>query len=249
MRPTLICALLLTAGIPMASGGTNGVLSLSHYDEIAVNYPGLRREGVDAIIHEATYPVQTDARYSGRQGAAARAGMLWGAYHFGNATDGARQADRFLDFVGSSNRSQAPGTGVLLILDAEQNTHYPGGTMQVRHAVDFIRRVHQRTGIYPGLYSNENWVKRLFNSPGIDASSKETIKKCCLWIANYHYRPVATSPWPSWMFWQYTGDGICELPRASFPTSAGGHRKIERTIFSGSREAMKNFWNANAWKP
>jgi|SRR6266853_1348674 len=244
MRIPLICVMVFT-NLSLARAGTNGVLSLSHYDEAQPDYSALRHEGVEGIIHEATYPTEFDARYAGRQASASSAGMLWGAYHFGNATDGRKQADRFLDFVGTN----ANQSGALLILDAEQNTHYPGGTMQVTQAVDFVRRVRQRTGIYPGLYSNENWVKHLFNSPSIDAASKETIQNCWLWIANYHYQPVATAPWRNWMLWQYTGDGICALPRTNYPVNAANLHKVERTIFGGSRGEMHAFWSAHAWSP
>src|SRR5207249_4701806 len=126
------------------------------------------------------------------------AGLLWGAYHFGNGTDGTRQADHFLDVVRAGMDSSAPKSGVLLILDAEKNTHYPGGTMRVQQAISFIRRVHDKTGLYPGFYSNETWIKTLFNDPSLDSSSRETLNKCWLWIANYHFQPVFTGPWNKW---------------------------------------------------
>jgi len=250
MRSAALCAIVVCAGFVTATAASNSILSLSHYDEGAPDYAGLRKEGIEAIIHEATYPTEADARYAGRQVNAARAGMRWGAYHFGNATDGKRQADRFIDVVGlSANRVQGSDGKVLLILDAEQNTHYPGGTMRVQQAVDFIKRVKERTGVYPGFYSNENWVKSLFNSSSVDASSKETIKNCFLWVANYHKAPSSTAPWSNWMLWQYTGDGICGLPRNGYPIHAGNLRKVERTIFGGSREALRSFWDSHSWSP
>ena len=250
MRFLKVCVMLLFLASPrLAVAATNGLLSLSHYDEVAPDYAGLRRLGIEGIIHEATYPSFTrDAKYTHRQAHASKAGMLWGAYHFGNAGDGAKQADHFLEVVRAGMEGSSSGSGVLLVLDAEQNTHYPGGTMKVQQAVDFIRRVHQRTGVYPGVYSNENWIKTLFHDRNLDAESRSILGKCWLWIANYHYRPVSTGPWNNWMLWQYTGDGRCHLPRGSYPVSVANMRNVERTIFNGDRGALRAFWATHAWR-
>ena len=107
------------------------------------------------MIHEATYPRfdRTPTTAPGKS-AAARAGLLWGAYHFGDATDPVRQADHFLrrgGFALARVRNSRPD-GVLLVLDFEKNGHYPGGTMRVDQAVAFVERIRQRTGKYPGVY-------------------------------------------------------------------------------------------------
>jgi len=246
------CIALLSLALPLAASAANSVLSLSHYDESSLDFATLQRNGLEGIIHEATYPTEYDSKYAWRQSEAMRAGLLWGSYHFGNNTDGRHQADMYLDFV-SSRWSQAHNpaqpSGVLLVLDAEKNTHYPGGSMTVAQAVRFIDRVHERTGVYPGFYSNEYWVKQVFNNPSVDAGSRETLCKCWLWIANYHNQPASTAPWPNWALWQYTGDGVCGLPRSSFPTSFAYLRKVERTIFSGDRSTLHHFWADHAWLP
>lgn len=249
MRSLTVCMLFLLLGCRGAIAATNGLLSLSHYDEISADFVGLRDHGIEGIIHEATYPsFVRDAKYAYRQSNASKAGILWGAYHFGNAGDGTKQADHFLEVVRAGMDVSPSNSGVLLVLDAERNTHYPGGTMQVKQAVDFIRRVHQRTGVYPGVYSNENWINTLFHDRNLDAESRETLSKCWLWIANYTYKPVKTGPWDNWMFWQYTGDGRCLLPRSSYPVSVANLRNVERTIFNGDRGALRSFWARNAWR-
>src|SRR4051794_23405734 len=81
---------------------TSKVVNLSHYDYQTPDFAQMRAEGIVGVIHEATYPPgATDPQYGSRQDAAFRAGMLWGAYHFGNGSDPIRQADQFVDFVGS----------------------------------------------------------------------------------------------------------------------------------------------------
>ncbi|MDR3406526.1 MAG: glycoside hydrolase family 25 protein [Chthoniobacter sp.] len=246
-RVLILLALALTAR------AENSVLSLSHYDERTSDFSSLQRSGLGAIIHEATYPAfDYDAKYAYRQEEAMKAGLLWGAYHFANASDGRKQADHFINFVGAkwaAGHNPAQPSGVLLVLDAEQNTHYPGGSMNVDQAVRFIERVHERTGIYPGLYSNENWLKRVFGDPTVSSNSRETLRKCWLWIANYHKPPATTSPWDHWTLWQYTGDGVCQLPRSRYPTNLCGMRKVERTIFSGDRASLRRFWAEHSWMP
>src|SRR5438045_6086945 len=120
---------LLVALVASSALAGNSVVNLSHYDLMRVDFELMKREGVLAVIHEATYPrFDRDSYYGTRQTAAARAGLLWGAYHFGDGTDPIRQAEHFLGVVESQWRG--PGLrpkGILLVLDFEKNGHYPGG--------------------------------------------------------------------------------------------------------------------------
>ena len=140
---------------------------------------------------------------------------------------------------------------VLLVLDFEQNRHYPGGTMRVDQAVTFVERIRQRTGQYPGLYSGENRIRAILNSPRVSAEAKRVLARCAgFWVANYHVQPVNVSPWSRWTLWQVpTGDGVCDLPRASFPKSIANIRKAERNIFAGSPGDARSFWQAHGWTP
>jgi lysozyme len=251
MRFLITCSLLLFPGLGFAADFANSILSLSHYDEQRLDFCSLHRDGVEGIIHEATFPAcDSDPKYFARQNEAASAGLLWGAYHYGNASDPARQAEHFLEVVRSDwQQGGSRLEGVLLVLDAEKNSHYPGGSMQAHQAVDFMRRVHAITGVYPGLYSGEYWLRRVFADPSVDSASRDVLAKSWLWIANYHQPPAATSPWPNWTLWQYTGDGVCGLPSSSFPTGVGSFHRAERTVFSGSRTALRSFWKEHSWHP
>jgi lysozyme len=63
----------------------------------------MKRQGIVGVIHEATYPpFVRDPKYLDRQMGALQAGLLWGAYHYGNGSDPIRQADHFLSVVSSS---------------------------------------------------------------------------------------------------------------------------------------------------
>lgn len=249
MKAISLCLLILLALIPLAPAASNCIVNLSHYDEGMPDFARMRKEGTIGVIHEATYPpFDTDPKYAARQRAAVREGLWWGAYHFGNGHDPVRQADHFIDFVARQAKAGA-GNAVLMVLDFETNTHYPGGTMTVAQAVRFIKRVKERTGGYPGLYSNENRVRKYLSNPALDADTKRTLAQCWLWVANYHYRPGTFAPWGNWTMWQYTGDGICDLPRLTHPIHIANMRKVERNFFAGSKDDAVNFWRKNAWKP
>ncbi len=246
-------ALLLLTLLPLSAQAANSVVNLSHYDLMRVDFESMREQGIVGVIHEATYPRNVrDDKYAERQRAATRSGLLWGAYHFANASDPVRQADFFLETVQAAWRASAPSARpreVLLVLDFEVNRHYPGGTMTVPQAVAFIRRIKHRTGEYPGLYSGENRIKAILNNPKVTAEQKSVLRSCWLWVANYHYQPVNVAPWSRWTMWQYTGDGVCDLPRRTHPIRSANIPKAERNIFNGSPGDVRDFWQSHGWQP
>ena len=245
--------ILLQAAQTIALAG-NSVVNLSHYDLMRPNFVQMKEEGVLGVIHEATYPLlERDAYYSSRAATAANAGLLWGAYHYADATDPIRQADHFLSMVlASAPQVQPPlkPTPVLLVLDFEKNGHYRGGTMRVDQAISFVERIKERTGKYPGIYGSENRLRQMLYGSGATDAHRSVLSNCWLWIANYHNEPRATSPWRGWDLWQYTGDGKCGLrPRSAFPIGVANMRKAERNIFRGNNALLQAFWKEHAWFP
>jgi lysozyme len=257
MKCSFARILLLVQTLPACAFAANSVVNLSHYDSVRPDFVAMKNEGIIGVIHEATYPrFERDAKYYDREVAALEAGVLWGAYHFADATDPVRQADHFLSVVAAARPPIRPDDpekrrhGVLLVLDFEKNTHYPGGTMTVAQAVAFVQRIKERTGKYPGLYGSEYRLRQMLYGTGASATHRAILTNCWLWIANYHREPRNTAPWSDWHLWQYTGDGKCALrPRGSFPKSVANIRKAERNIFRGTNTALQTFWRANAWYP
>jgi len=114
--------------LPTCAFSATNVVNLSHYDMMRPDFAAMRHQGIVGVIHEATYPpFVRDPKYLDRQTGALQAGLLWGAYHYGNGSDPIRQADHFLSVVSSSwaraNPAVRPSTGVLLVLDFEKNGH------------------------------------------------------------------------------------------------------------------------------
>ena len=243
--------------LPACALGANNVVNMSHYDLMRPDFAGMKKEGVAGVIHEATFPrQQRDTRYAERQRAAFEAGLLWGAYHFGDGTNPVGQADHFLDAVTDAQLPSRledpakPRSGVLLVLDFEKNGHYPGGSMSTAQAVAFVERIKERTGKYPGLYGSEYRLRQMLNGPRATSAHRKILSRCWLWIANYHKEPRDTAPWSGWHLWQYCGDGICDLrPRSVYPKSVANIPKAERNIFRGDNAELKAFWRENAWYP
>ena len=246
--------LLLLQTFPVCALGSNCVVNLSHYDPMLPDFLGMKEQGIVGVIHEATYPrFERDVKYGVRQRSATRAGLLWGAYHFADATDPVRQADHFLrvvELTWSSVHLEPRPSGVLLVLDFEKNGHYPGGSMRVDQAVAFVERIRERTGRYPGVYGSENRLRFMLNGPKVTSKQRRILSNCWLWIANYHYVPRFTDPWSHWHLWQYTGDGKCDLrPRSAYPKSIANIPKAERNFFRGSPAGLRTFWAEHAWNP
>jgi len=115
--------------------------------------------------------------------------------------------------------------------------------------VKFVERIRQRTGKYPGVYGSEYRLQAVLHATGVSPSQRQTLANCWLWIANYHKEPRQTAPWEYWHLWQYTGDGICDLPRATYPKGVANIRKAERNIFRGSLASLRAFWREHSWQP
>ncbi len=251
MKSPIFCVVLVLQALAHCVFAGNSVVNLSHYDLMRVDFGQMSNQGIIGVIHEASYPRNVrDDKYFSRQEQATRAGLLWGAYHYANASDPVTQADFFLRTVSSawSSASSRPPQ-VLLVLDLEQNRHYPGGTMRVNQAVAFAERIKQRTGVYPGIYSGENRIRAILNGPGVSGSQRAVLRSCWLWVANYHYQPRNVFPWARWTMWQYTGDGVCELPRNAYPKSIANIRNAERNIFVGGAGELRTFWQEHGWTP
>ncbi len=190
MRLSILRAVALFFLIPACAFSASNVVNLSHYDMMRPDFAAMRREGILGVIHEATYPrLERDAKYLDRQMGALQAGLLWGAYHYGDGTDPVRQADHFLSVVSNSWAQAGSATrspGVLLVLDFEKNGHYPGGTMRPDQAVAFVERIRERTGVYPGVYSGEYHLGQVLNGPRVTSAQRKTLTNCWLWVANYH---------------------------------------------------------------
>lgn len=74
----------------------NAVVDISHHNG-NVNLAQAKSDGLIGVIQKATQGRSNiDPTYKTNR---KKAGLLWGAYHFGTGSDGVKQADHFLNTV------------------------------------------------------------------------------------------------------------------------------------------------------
>jgi lysozyme len=204
--------------------GLNSVIDLSHHNG-TVNFKKIKAAGINGIIHKATQGSKNvDPTYASRRDAARKAGLLWGAYHFGTGSDGLSQAEHFLDVV-------KPDAATLLVLDFEANPQGP--SMSLEEARAFVTHLQSKTGRFPGFYSG-HYVKELLGS-----QTDPVLSKCWFWLAQYGPTPVVPANWSTWTMWQYT-DGAAGPP----PHQVDGVGHCDRDTFNGDLAQLKSLWAA-----
>ncbi len=204
----------------------NVVIDISHHQE-KVDFDKIISDGIVGVIHKATQGLTfTDKVYARRKDQALRAGLLWGAYHFGVGGDGSDQADFFLSTV-------KPDAQTLIVLDYEPNL--TGPTMTLDQAREFVEHAEEVTGRYPGLYSGHLIKEQLAGVTTPDP----VISKCFLWIAQYNGpKPLNIPPtFRTWTFWQYT-DGV----HGPDPHRVTGVGQCDRNRFNGNMAQLKKLW-------
>jgi lysozyme len=201
----------------------NVVVDISHHNG-NINLAQAKQAGIVGVIHKATQGTgMVDNMYQRNRQQAQAAGLLWGAYHFGSAGDGAQQADFFL-------QTAAPDPQTLLVLDYEPNGN---STMTLAQAKAFVSRVQSVTGKFPGFYSGSLIKQQLGGQP-----ADPLLSQCFLWLAQYGPAPTnIPATWPTWTMWQYTDGNLGPQPH-----SVDGIGNCDRDQFNGTIEALQTLW-------
>lgn len=136
---------------------------------------------VGAVVCKATEGTGFVDRYcDGFVQTCRRAGKPWGFYHFNGLDDAKREASYFLN-----NTINYFGEGIP-ILDWEYIVLDDGDTylQPVSWVNEFVRVIHDQTGVWPWIYSNA-WC---FNQGGVEPN-------CGRWVAGY---PLTTNRDPEY---------------------------------------------------
>lgn len=224
---------------------TINVVDLFHGDnqERVPDFAAIKAAGVLAVIHKASQGRgYVDPRYTDRKKAALDAGLLWGAYHFLDASPPQDQADHFLNAVHGGDFE--PGS-VLLACDFER---WPTSQPTLNHAYQFMRACDMDQGASTScvLYSGD--VIRETCRPHVGGHQNsamigvdEFMRKHRLWLAQYG--PTAKVPWPwnearedspapgVWL-WQWTETG--NVPGCK------GH--VDGNYFAGTPTDLATHW-------
>jgi len=193
---------------------------MAHVDAIdisqwqgAINWPAvtapiaiIKMSGGDAGLYTDS---QANANYYG----AKAAGKALGMYHFAGGGNPVNEADFFIAACSPLDKDD------VLILDWEIEHADPVGW-----CLQFVNRVHDRTGVWPLFYTNGARVNQYDWSP--------VLSNCGLWIAWYGMDPEGTLPihYP-YVMHQYTSSG-------SMPGVAG---RVDLDAWFGTLAQFKKY--------
>jgi lysozyme len=178
-----------------------------------------------AVVHKSTIGVAgMDPKYFERKAEAKRRGYLWGSYHWGVAGQPVQQADHYIDTV-------KPMDDELIALDLEDV--HSKKLMNADEALLFIKRIKERTGRYPVLYTNHSsaqYISQRF--PDADFASEP------LWYARFR-SSVTDFPhgvWKTYALWQFSSE---ILPQLRIP---GVRKDMDINVYNGNVEQLKAAW-------
>lgn len=151
---------------------------------------------------------------------------MFGAYHFGDGSDGGLQARHFLSVTQSRPNE-------LIALDLEGNPAGPSMTLEEARA--FVTVIFETIGKWPVLYSGHYLKDALGGRPDT------VLAQCPLWLAQYGPSAVLPPGWSKWSLWQYTDGAQPRLePPGSQPVAGIGH--CDRDRFNGDGADLPAFW-------
>ncbi len=201
------------------------VADLSHYSWNGTTLPDFSAaaaSGVFGIIYKASQGATVrDSTYAQSRALAEKAGLLWGAYHFGTNAAAKAQADNFL-------LAADPAENTLVCLDFEKN-----GTASITLpiAMDFLHEVEKRLGRKPKLYTGSYMYDLFGQKPCADLAPYS------LWWARYAETPQVHPTWADYWLWQYT-DGH----NGPAPHSVAGLGSCDLDHFDGTQQDLIVSW-------
>jgi lysozyme len=206
----------------------DSVLDISHHEGMKIDFSKLKNAGITAVIHKATQGnYMQDEFYSARRKAAEKAGLLWGAYHFGaQGVSGQKQAAYFLDYAGSTD-------GMFCCLDYERYNH-DTQVMSLDDAHAFIDAFSNKVGRRPWFYSGNTISEEL-------GTKKDALLGACkLWLAGYVNEPKLKlqASWKDWTLWQYQYQPGQTSPTHPLP----GFGIWDRSYFDGTQAQLAAVW-------
>ena len=160
--------------------------------------------------------------------AAREKGLLVGAYLLGRPGDPIAQADALVDLA---NR-----TGVtFLALDIENLD--PALSMTLPNAVQFIERVHEKTGRYPAFYTNWSTYNHISSTYGPNS----VFAKTPLWVARFRNMlgNQNRTVWQDYSFWQFSSEINCMPGRTCAYRVPGTQTDMDVNIFNGTEEQLR----------
>ncbi len=202
------------------------VVDTSHYTTVT-NLKKTAAAGIWGVITKCTQGTHIiDGSYHSIRNQTLDAGMLFGAYAFGENADGAAQCKYFLTHAVIDNKT-------LPCLDFET---YPHSQMTPHQMVDFLSYGEKQLGRKFVIYSG-NQLKEVIG----DMSIADQLYICShkLWLAQYGSKAILPEGFEKYFLWQYTGDGEGPHPH-SVPGLGGSGQDLN--IYNGTKEQLTAEW-------
>jgi lysozyme len=203
----------------------NLVIDISHHNAGSLDFSAAKNGGVVGVIAKATQGSGfKDPAYGSRKTAAVKAGLMWGAYHFGTAADVDSQLSNFLGSTGIDN-------SMLYALDFEKNGQGDANTMSLAQAKDFIRKLDNRLGRKAVIYGG-NLLKT-----ELGGAQDAFLGQHRLWWAQYNNTAHIPPTWSKFWLWQFT-DGH----NGPTPHSVSGIGNCDIDTFAGPAQQLQAQW-------
>lgn len=206
------------------------VPDLSHY-EWPADLNALADSGCVGVIWKASQGTgYQDPTYNAARAAAYAAGLLWGLYHFADASNVDKQAYNFLSYG-------MPTSDDLICLDFEDNGN---NSMSLGNAQAWIEKVEDDLGRVAEcvLYSGN----RIKETLGDKQSSFWSARR--LWIAQYGSSAEVPAAWSAYWLWQFT-DGSS----GPAPHNAAGCGACDMNAYDSSADQLKAEWASGIARP
>lgn len=207
------------------------VLDLSHYDTVT-SYDEVAAAGIAGIIYKASQGTgYSDTTYWDSRERALKAGLLWGSYHFGDASDPIKQVQNYI-------RSGNPKPDELICLDFED---YKSSQMTLPQARNFVTELESQLN-RPNqcvIYSGNTLKEALGNKKDPFWAARR------LWLAQYGKTPVPQVSWDKPWLWQYTDGEVGPKPHGV----NGVDQTCDCNSFDGTPELLKSQWSGGSQSP
>jgi GH25 family lysozyme M1 (1,4-beta-N-acetylmuramidase) len=211
---------------------TNKAIIIDLYAGNEINWKELKNTPqLTAMIHKASQGLVEDVKYNERRTLALKHGYKWGSYHLGTPGDPIQQADYYLKIIGNH-----PDELMALDLESNDSTKH----MNLRNAVIFIKRIHQKTNRYPLIYCNKNMMGYIEQ----DKANHLLWSLCPLWYARFikTIADYSTEVWEHYTLWQFSSEINCKKTGECLLNVTGTQFDMDINVFYGTKAELQAKW-------
>lgn len=197
-------------------------VDVSHYQG-TIDWPELAGQDLDFAFIKATEGSgHVDECFADNWQEAGKTDLYIGAYHFFSfESEGSKQAQFYIDTVGSLHGKLAPVVDVEFYGDKGSNP--PPKDEVVKQLRKMLETLEERYQMKPVIYTTYQAYHHYIGEEFTDYP---------LWIRNVYYQPLVAGN--GWTFWQYIDTAVLEGYQ-------GAEQYIDMNVFRGNREELQEF--------